>query len=723
MARYKNVTRTASVQWALKFWLNMVRNFDEQVYDSDFFDIIAYNLERDEVAAVISGNIDAKDLKCLTDAKEERLELDRDCVGFMLKRIWNWKPLRKRCRAVLRILCNRILRKLVPCEEDVRFERRFRRLCRFFRLDAVEADVLKFVYVLYSTAFDDFPQDISVADRPLYFAMAVDRSFGEVTAALSRNGRLFRYNCIDEAYNFNFKELGGYFEGIEAVPFDARYYRADKAEALPWEFYGKLADEDGAVLREMLAARRDGGRLNILFYGVPGTGKTSFARTLAAVTGFKPYELLQGESDGRNVSAATRLAGIQIFNVRMAAGRTLLVVDEADELLRTNGSFMGERIRGGSEKGVINTILDGMKMPAIWISNAPSEDMDESVRRRFDYSVHFRSLTLAQREKIWRNNIRRLGMGELIPESRAAALAERYETSAGGITMVLENVKRLNPDSERAAELVEKIMRPHCELMRSAIVDGKGKPAADYSLEGLNIKGEVGLDRILDAVRNFQRERDRGVLSGQADRPRMNLLLWGPPGTGKTEYVKYLGSVLGTKVVVKMGSDLLDKFVGGTEERIAEAFAEAEAEKSILFLDEIDGLLQSRTRADHSWEVTQVNELLHQMENFDGVMVGATNFFDGLDQAVLRRFTFKIEFGYLDDAGKRTFFERMFDTKLSAEDAARLDAVAGLAPGDFRTVRQSLYYLGSGVSNAMRIGELEKESSVKSGVRRGRLGF
>ena len=379
MARYKNVTRTASVQWALKFWLNTVRNFDEQVYDSDFFDIIAYNLERDEVAAVISGNIDAKDLKCLTDAKEEKLELDRDCVGFMLRRIWNWKPLRKRCRAVLKILCNRIQRKLVPCEEDVRFERRFRRLCRFFRLDAVEADVLKFVYVLYSTAFDDFPQDISVADRPLYFAMAIDRSFGEVTAALSRNGRLFRYNCIDEAYNFNFKELGGYFEGMEAVPLDARYYHADKAEALPWEFYGKLAADDGAVLREMLAARRDGGRLNILFYGVPGTGKTSFARTLAAVTGFTPYELLQGESDGRNVSAATRLAGIQIFNVRMAAGRTLLVVDEADELLRTNGSFMGERIRGGSEKGVINTVLDGMKVPA---SAAASTTPSASARSR-----------------------------------------------------------------------------------------------------------------------------------------------------------------------------------------------------------------------------------------------------------------------------------------------------------------------------------------------------
>ena len=111
------------------------------------------------------------------------------------------------------------------------------------------------------------------------------------------------------------------------------------------------------------------------------------------------------------------------------------------------------------------------------------------------------------------------------------------------------------------------------------------------------------------------------------------------------------------------------------------------------------------------------------MENFNGVMVGATNFFDGLDQAVLRRFTFKIEFGYLDDPGKRIFFERMFDTKLSASEAARLDAVACLAPGDFRTVRQSLYYLGGGVDNAMRIGELEKESRAKADARRSRIGF
>ena len=723
MARYKNIKRTASIRHAIKFWWNIVKNYDEYVYDQDFFDIVAYNLKRDEVAAIIRGNFSDKELRPLVEAKEEQLELDRDNTGFMLKRIWNDKPLRKGCRAVLKIMRDRILRKLVPGDDDVRFERRFADLCKFLGLDKVESELFMLMYVRSATVFDDLPVADENSDRPIYYSMSIDRSYPEVLKALSRQGKLMRYNCITDEYWFNYAEFGGYFDGLDGAPLNERYYRMDASEALPWNFFGKLAREDGAVLKEMLSARREGGRLNVLFYGAPGAGKTSFARTLVAEAGLASYELLQGESDGKNVSAATRMAGIQIFNERMAGGGKVLVIDEADELLRTMGDVFGVRSRGGSEKGVINTILDGMQMPAIWISNAPAEEMDESVRRRFDYSVHFRALTLAQREKIWRNNIRRLNMGALIPETSAAALAERYETSAGGITMVLENVKRLNPDSVRAAELVEHIMRPHCELMHSAIQDGKGKPAADYSLEGLNIKGNVGLDKIVEAVRNFQAGCGRKAQTPQADRPRMNLLLWGPPGTGKTEYVKYLGSVLKTKVVVNMGSDLLDKYVGGTEERIASAFAEAEAEKAILFLDEIDGLLQSRARADHSWEVTQVNELLHQMENFNGVMVGATNFFDNLDQAVLRRFTFKIEFGYLDGAGKRMFFERMFGTHLNESEASRLDAVAELAPGDFRTVRQSLYYLGTAVDNSMRIGELEKEASVRRGARSAAIGF
>jgi SpoVK/Ycf46/Vps4 family AAA+-type ATPase len=235
--------------------------------------------------------------------------------------------------------------------------------------------------------------------------------------------------------------------------------------------------------------------------------------------------------------------------------------------------------------------------------------------------------------------------------------------------------------------------------------------AGDYCLEGLNIKGNLPLANIAPAIRRFNANADDGI-----DRPRMSLLFSGPPGTGKTEFVKYLGKTLNCKVLVKMGSDLLDKYVGGTEQNLKRAFAEAEAEKAILFLDEIDGMLQTREKALRSWEVTQVNELLYRMENFNCVMIGATNFIKNLDQATLRRFTFKLEFDYLNDDGKKIFFERMFKQSLPPEEELRLRAIHNLAPGDFRTVRQGLYYLNpQEITIADLLDGLERESAMKNG--------
>jgi SpoVK/Ycf46/Vps4 family AAA+-type ATPase len=250
--------------------------------------------------------------------------------------------------------------------------------------------------------------------------------------------------------------------------------------------------------------------------------------------------------------------------------------------------------------------------------------------------------------------------------------------------------------------------------------------ATDYALEGLNIRGALPLERVIAAVRKFQTESGGTECAGGKDRPRMNLLLCGPPGAGKTEFVKHLGAVLDTKVVVRMGSDLLSMWVGGTEQNIKAAFAEAETEKAILFLDEIDGLVQSRERATRSWEVTQVNELLHQMENFKGVLVGATNFMDNLDPATLRRFTFKIEFDYLDGIGKRLFFERIFGIIPNSAGSTRLDAIGKLTPGDFRTVRQSLYYLDDDIDDHVILEALERECEMKTNPgrdKRSKIGF
>ena len=81
--------------------------------------------------------------------------------------------------------------------------------------------------------------------------------------------------------------------------------------------------------------------------------------------------------------------------------------------------------------------------------------------------------------------------------------------------------------------------------------------------------------------------------------------------------------------------------------------------------------------------------------------------------AIMRRFTFKLEFDYLDDAGKRSFFERMFKTKLTDDEFADLKTLQNLAPGDFRTVRQKTFYLNVAQTNADRIAALREECLLK----------
>ena len=128
-------------------------------------------------------------------------------------------------------------------------------------------------------------------------------------------------------------------------------------------------------------------------------------------------------------------------------------------------------------------------------------------------------------------------------------------------------------------------------------------------------------------------------------------------------------------------------WVGETEKNIAESFQQAETERAILLIDEVEGFLQDRRAARYSWEVTGVNEMLTWMESFPGVFIASTNLRDNLDQAALRRFDLKIKFDYLLPRQSQALLESYcnilyLDTPNDAL-AVRLGQLNNVTPGDF----------------------------------------
>ena len=169
---------------------------------------------------------------------------------------------------------------------------------------------------------------------------------------------------------------------------------------------------------------------------------------------------------------------------------------------------------------------------------------------------------------------------------------------------------------------------------------------------------------------------------------------------------------------------------------MARMFKEAQREQAVLLLDEADSFLQNRQTAVRNYEVSEVNEMLQGMERFDGIFICTTNLFDRIDEAALRRFSFKLRF--LPLTGPQRL--RMFATEAlgwipdaSLTDAAALDSEAALrvdaslaqrlgrlellAPGDFAVVKRQALLLGESPSPEEFLDQLEREHRAKPDVK------
>lgn len=209
-----------------------------------------------------------------------------------------------------------------------------------------------------------------------------------------------------------------------------------------------------------------------------------------------------------------------------------------------------------------------------------------------------------------------------------------------------------------------------------------------YDLSVLNTS--IPADEIVEMVKNaLAYDCKAGVLQ-----KGIKILFYGISGAGKTNLAHHIADSISRKLLCKNASDILGMYVGESEKQIAEAFAEAKKTNKVLLFDEVDSFFRDRSLASHSWEITQVNEFLTQMEKFEGIVICTTNLRGIMDKAMQRRFDLMVEFKALKEEGVKGLLHKYFP-QISFEDekVLRLCNYDSVTPGDFGNLSSRLRFL------------------------------
>jgi len=221
---------------------------------------------------------------------------------------------------------------------------------------------------------------------------------------------------------------------------------------------------------------------------------------------------------------------------------------------------------------------------------------------------------------------------------------------------------------------------------KEEVEKSSANPTYDLSVLNTSLPADEIVEMVQNAIAN-----DRKTCSGQQG---IRILFYGVSGTGKTNLAHYIADSIGRKLLCKNASDILGMYVGESEKNIANAFAEAKKANMVLLFDEVDSFFRERSLASQRFEITETNEFLTQMENYDGIVICTTNLRGIMDKAMQRRFHIMVEFKALKAEGVETLLSKYFpqfefDNNV-IQSLCRYDSVT---PGDFGNISSRLRFM------------------------------
>ena len=572
-------------------------------------------------------------------------------------------------------------------------------LVHIFRLSKEERAVVYFLSAMQNNELlqecvREFSADLEEEEDTLTMVAGLPKGLGNSLlnpdAPLIRLGILFRtryrgnLNLSSWVQEFIFslhKNDAARYEALIGVPVPSK----DELTAKDFAYVeaAKLAT------RLMKQARHTKG-FNILLYGTPGTGKSSFAQVLAQSAKLNLYPV--GVCNNGEEEKNYRLQ--QLYRKQFllkTVKNTCLLLDEGEDIFSS--------LETRTSKVEINNLLENNEVPVIWTTNKIHR-MDPAYIRRFTLAVCFDKPPVEMRQKIWNKY---LSANKITyTKGDTLALAKKYEVQPSMIAGAAQ--------AARMAKGGLPTVQEHLSFMIQALNGGRKNPEEEKT----NIRFYPAL---------IHADMDLQALTTQLTRlGRLNfsLCLYGASGTGKSAYARYLADKLGLEVVQRRASDLISCYVGETEQNIAKAFAQAREDKSLLIFDEADSFLRDRSTAARSWEVSSVNEMLTWMENHPYPFICTTNLMESLDPASLRRFSFKVKYNFLTSQQVKEAFDYFFGIKIALAETAGLDK---LTPGDFTLVKNKAEILGTSTQFSAVKEMLETEQKLKHNAYGNGIGF